>query len=813
MAIQSIDDAFINNSRQAFGGYVYNVQYNPTFSDSPSSMTIHFISEDGTYNKPVLSVKQPYSIRLGTGINLNMYAVESNLEKSAGGRTLQVKFVDGSIILDKKYVGLYKRHGLTGSSGCMIIVGQEFHPCDANMDGVIDITDQEYVSDPCNLSGTYSGITVTGENGEEITTFPPRPPTINLDYCSGLSKTRILEVGYNFNQLISGIKAAGIKVANIPKTNDWFFNQYTGPLRSTLRDWCADYGLQFFWENDELNFIDMKQEIKINPVLDESRLVSYSEKESLEGTVSRGVISYYSQDGDDGMSDCRSIGSMSLNPVGLRDLGQPQKEMYGSEMTNEDFAALCMLGKFNTNLRDSFILYDQSKLNLSSDNAFNNINDKKAYLKAVGINSIKKVIKKTDPLYNKVLTEMTKTVSKQIITDMTSGGAIVIAEYDPHFHNSIKEKETKFANEFMGKFYVGYGRPRLCNINQPNPIVTEGRVEFYEADNKIESLPYHKFLSSSGKQALLGDRYNKSGQNNVLNANLTILERSTNWMPNEGQHGDWMEYSYEAASRYNMHKLGSDGQGLAPSLQNIVDKYSDPTIKSDANQALGDLQKPYVTAFAIPYATMNMEYSELKNNDNEPDITNYNVDNVVTTYGLKDKRSFAIQEKGQWGIYIASPAQMMEKTDGYKMLYNNNAALPIRKEKIQTILQTDIDKCNENTMAFDITYKTVDINDIKLLGGNVCQTTEDTLKEIHEKVNKNMSFSVTTPRIEKTYEVVGVNFPSNTIASIKNGLVGLTISLRDNGAFSSYTFSNRPPIMPSMNLTLKTIYREKRNLL
>ena len=156
MAIHSIDKVTIDGKNRAFGGFIYAVDFEVGVLDQPSKVVITLVNDNGVYVEPELSVVKPYRIKIGNILDGKFYAIERRAQKSSGGRTLEVTFYDGSIILDRLWVGLLKRMGGVDTSvPGLIIVGTELHPCDIKEDGIFDQKDADLLAwqglDPCEL--------------------------------------------------------------------------------------------------------------------------------------------------------------------------------------------------------------------------------------------------------------------------------------------------------------------------------------------------------------------------------------------------------------------------------------------------------------------------------------------------------------------------------------------------------------------------------------------------------------------------------------------------------------------------------------
>ena len=114
---------------KAFGGWVYNANVELGFSQQPTSITLDIALDvqDGLYalktadfliSKEDLNVRATaltsgesyYKITLGTRAYRPMFLVSYEINGSPDGKTLKVKFVDYSLILDKTRIAIFKRH-------------------------------------------------------------------------------------------------------------------------------------------------------------------------------------------------------------------------------------------------------------------------------------------------------------------------------------------------------------------------------------------------------------------------------------------------------------------------------------------------------------------------------------------------------------------------------------------------------------------------------------------------------------------------------------------------------------------------------
>jgi hypothetical protein len=291
--------------KKMFGGYVYSLDCEFGGAGGRSSLTLNIVSETGEYSRPNLS-HALQSISVGNQVSFKGKLVSYNKELSPGKSTLKVVYKDGSDVLDKYYVGLYKRHAsLTSKLPNLIVVGKEYHPCDKNLDSSVSVLEDLQIDwcDPC----------------------PFYPENKYKETCSNDAQLQIQDVKYTFNELLSKIDGI-VSITAKPTSGDFyaFPKDYSGSLRSVLQQWCNDFGLTFYWDwkNDSLNFVDLKsaKQISVDQFISQQNISSYSAGESIEDTYSRGVISYYAREAREQRYSCGDDRTIGLVPFFISDL-------------------------------------------------------------------------------------------------------------------------------------------------------------------------------------------------------------------------------------------------------------------------------------------------------------------------------------------------------------------------------------------------------------------------------------------------------------------------------------------------------------
>lgn len=517
---KNIDTVTVNGSNKYLRGYIYDVNFQPSVGKEPSRLSISVINEDGVYSNPVLTIKQPSQIKIGS-INLNMYPIKYSKKESSQGKILEIEFIDGSFILEKIYVGLIKKHWAIPPERIifrqgrridtyyqpytieknLLILGRELHPCDINKDGKLDPSELKTAMDPCDPC--------------------PNCPTDKYDKeekCDKLSYQKVFDVAYTFFELLDGIGAiaanSGVNISvekpNIQQSKiDKFLKSYTGSLKQVLDQWCSDLGLAVIFDpvDNKLFFKDLTADVKlnesaINSIVDNSnvKIISKDIEESMENTYSHGSISLYERNGETKPYTCEKSQSLVIPIVSDFDIqGERKRKVYAAQgrvdVDWRDDTTSAILATYSEEIREAFwmrYVYGitdstqarnmKQKFELGKGSAnrstgfFEGINKK---IPEMGNLTIIQVIENTGFLQpadiNKLSTEdklacqqydyLTSRISDDITRNefIKNKGYYVIAYHEKELYEKRIDFEKKVFESF-GRFYVREGFIKLCGI-------------------------------------------------------------------------------------------------------------------------------------------------------------------------------------------------------------------------------------------------------------------------------------------------------------------------------------------------------------
>ena len=332
----------------AFGGWIYNTQLDIGFSQQPTTIGldialdaqatspngantlnnstgpdvgISFDINSGDLNLRYLPPanggmgENYYTVNIGGNVYEPMYLTSYDINGSSESKTLRVKLVDYSAILDKVQVGLFKRQGyhkpfskkfktapvvdavcpdcslsgvdywhVTGKVTGSIEFGSYFY----NHNGVYDLLPDPITGLSLTAAATYSDYFRERKNRHvwpATDSASTNSDKLNINGgtliigCEEFNETtcgNLAPVSYNFSELILSLSKAGIRFSQINKkdiANNWnahisgkidknpnYRQNYIGTLREVLNNWSSDFALDFYVTGKTICFIDLAQD-------------------------------------------------------------------------------------------------------------------------------------------------------------------------------------------------------------------------------------------------------------------------------------------------------------------------------------------------------------------------------------------------------------------------------------------------------------------------------------------------------------------------------------------------------------------------
>lgn len=272
-----------------FGGVIYGLNISQGFSNEPTKLTLNIVSKDGKYTTPTLNTQQ--TVTFG-GFSFQGTVWSYDFKESADEKILTVTLIDNSIILDRRYVLLWKR-GFLGANGSSKSITKKF-----------DFSDETILVPSRDSSqGIGFGYTKFVEKKLGIQSITTTSQALGSKNIGSLilvgtekfadSECDIPDTYYTFNDLKGAIQSY-VNGSNWPSNSVWRAT-HEGTLREVLSSWCADLGYDYYWDfkNNRLQFYNVSQGITLSlPNSTASNIISKETGASMEGTFRQYGLAY-----------------------------------------------------------------------------------------------------------------------------------------------------------------------------------------------------------------------------------------------------------------------------------------------------------------------------------------------------------------------------------------------------------------------------------------------------------------------------------------------------------------------------------------
>ena len=376
--LASEDQISIDGSNEIFGGYIFNASVDFSFSEGPTRIQISVVSENGIYdiNSTILesSLLSPSVITIGDQLVIDpVFLYEYEISKDGSANILNLTYVDGSILLDKIFIGLTNSHSNTsfGPITKTLSATLNCQPCPGSSKSrKVQVKNGVVTKD----GGTYGPI--TRDVNETLLT----QNTISR-WAGGFlvvgderfveNECQIPQVTYNFTKLLTVLGNAGIEIDGLFDLNADYLRDYHGTLREVLNNWCSDFGFSFYWNSfKKINSADDTDIVGIdlrNPIVDISTIkaafesidktdktvvTSLNEKFSLENTKKIYHVSSFKKESQTKSTSFTLYRQVLAENIGIDKLNLDQSYFHGR--TQEEFLKSCALARYDENLRDIY---------------------------------------------------------------------------------------------------------------------------------------------------------------------------------------------------------------------------------------------------------------------------------------------------------------------------------------------------------------------------------------------------------------------------------------------------------------------------
>lgn len=809
-----IEDIKVNGANgEIFNHYIYGSNLELGFSESPTKLTLNIVSKQAQRQIPPvtfpINLTTSYSIDLGGFLLSKMYLYSYEKNDTVGQSVATLNFIDGSFILDKIFVGLINRHYQLGNGPeKSFIVPVNCTTCDGR--GLV------------KRNGTFkrkaaNGVFVQGDakSGGSIMLGQEQ-------FVEGICD--IPDVTYNFSMLKKGMSQFGIKT-DIPDINPKYFQSYVGTLREVLSNWCADFGYTFYWDPKAgtLRNIDLKiptdNTIAIKNIINSSNtsnglaLESYSESQSLEGTVDQKHISRYLRPARTKTIDLTSLQTRSFPCI------KPEKFN-----VNEEAITRAVLGKYNDNARTLYCMK-----NLAN-------NGKYIGLTEVFVQEIISSEDKTDNIFTKIYEYGYKNDALTNFINNYNGAQVLIAVYNPALKEKYKTWESSVA-DMMGKYYQSSEEPiknyRQCDANlvYTRSVSLTPSAEKYTDKNKYD-LPFANAIA--GPEGVDGVEWDIP--------TLWLFSRNATYGTTEND--------------YNINMLNPDGtdplekmitqylpiEGAAYTLlfqvQSTAQKNKDQNTLNKVNQIIGrinelkqqsstDGERKVVFVFLPPKETLDkglitkwtFKNNELENFVDEKEVKKEEAcvtecerslieeacgkckDQPTPYVGLNStsSRTLRLESFGK-KIDLICPCE--QNYHGYETV-TTQQKIVVQGQKL---VFGSVGNVNSNSMSLQVIESDITNDLIETDGSSVINMfvpdgnnifSKITPAAYHNDLTAKLVNSITSPRSTINVSIIGTNLGQLApFVDPAQGLNSYNISLNENGATSQLTFSNRPKVLP-----------------
>jgi len=831
-----------------YGGLPYNINWNFNGGESPSTLTISVVSENGSYGTPRLGFN-PQSVQIGN-FNFRGYLTEYNLKSTPSQKILDLTYTDQSLDLDRWFVALNHKQGRIGLTlPNTIFVGKQYHPCDQNLDSTVSYEEsnkkQTDFCDPC-----------------------PFMPEDKYDFACDpvLSKFEIFEVYYTFNELIS--KIPGIFNVRVNASKYKFFKaQHTGNLRSVLSSWCSDLGLSYFWDpvDNTLNIVDRKKPINIPSPPSDTKIIDLTQGETIMNTFSRGFIGSFEKAGEIKNYNCSNESKENLKCLNIQDIFDQTKQGSLSQAeapleadVRELTAVISYLGR---EARTAFLWFwyyqnidaqATKRLIISESVKGQNDNSQSKVLKYLGNMKIKDVYsyQETDQeKYGKfmALKEQLSDIDKERFKnedkkrgrdpDKDPSYYFVLAEVDEELSERQMETDINLARNFLGKFWYKKLRAKIPGATNKNSQITvetpegEGSAQWYPVDEDLTTLPIfgfgHQPNSTVGKIVKDISKEQTENERNIDNAraaarsfgkdsknlrninSFILMERNVKWHIPGGNSGNgedalqWYDTLFQYYKDISPQVFGN-AEGRPEFLKKIA-----PEAENNSNYKLfivRDLKGTKNPEFEIEFQNVLHPDEPQKRKQRTNDIEDV-FGNTVTvnkgSWGLVDNKCIRIKMPG---ITFFPPVQALgnnrffqggngesiqDGESGFVVYAVSSADFQKFLPKQQLIYATPA--ANLNCAKIDYHIKQITEDNLSILNKGRCLIDNKTFSSYAQPISEFSAYTNSQPSKKMSFKMAGL-FPIRYVVS--QGLSSVSMEVSDNGVFTSYSFDDliiQPP--------------------
>jgi hypothetical protein len=429
----------------SYGGFVFGLDFSMSYSDAPSKLTYKVVSPSGTYINPTIGSDS--NVKFGD-FSFNGKVFSYEIEESISGKILSVTLIDNSVILDKKYVVVF-RPGIFGKMGSSKNVTLP----------VIFTADDEYY----DLADTGSGYQLVKKkftNGSVTRTVRSYNGTVGDIIIVGSEEPpdtvcEVAATSYTFIDLKATAGVAGI--SSCPISDSGVRKTYEGTLRSVLNSWCQDFGISYYWDysNNKLVFFDLKNPVFTIPTsVQNPSIISKKTSHSAEGKYNQLAANYFikpytpkttSLSKSNSRQKSITLPCLSFTQFIDKSLSEDGSTKYGGGRTKSEFITSAVCGYLSPSLRAFYNFAILGKLgpNCGITNS-----------SKISLNAGKVAGALTTSCYGEQMNNMAAFSSREI-DDLGQDWNCYLVNYDEGVEKKWEEIEQDIFTNKIGNFYRG----------------------------------------------------------------------------------------------------------------------------------------------------------------------------------------------------------------------------------------------------------------------------------------------------------------------------------------------------------------------
>jgi hypothetical protein len=751
-----------------YGGTIYGLSLSAGFSKEPSKLTLNIINSNGNYSPPNVGGIGKTSIRFGS-FNFIGIPWSWTINESAGEKTLQVEFIDGSVILDRYYFLLWKR-------GFFNDQGSQF-----GLRKVFDLSDIEYLV-PVFQNGL---IRFKVENLGSVT----------------INSTSRRSAGNSGNVLYAGTEEFKDSECTLPGTYytldqlksvspvpisfnapNGYRATHEGTLREVISQWCNDTGHDFYWDfsTDSIQYYKSSDGIaslsNIQPSSN-SKIIEKSETTTAEGTFAQVGFAYVAYPKEPIKSLLGTAKFSILVQISPYSIGYffnkngtassiSDRESWGRR-NKDDMLTAGFLGYINQNLRNIWALYEgfffacgydtSTSQKLTGGQKSTAISALKTAGYAENVAALEKLDEEGLPNYD-----------------------FYYADFDEGWLNTFQQIEQE-AIQFLGKYYQHAGRSgKFFYCSSTSTIEVQVNVQpeaqFVEELTDGNDFRNRKLFIRQGSMSHDAQSAAEAiGLNEDLIGKLEQLqpwhyEFANGQLPGVSTERNVLavipkqELVEKVISRFSIDFRSSLANGKETIVQDLINQASNDTenncgpfderFKKGSCQTAREKAEQIARDRKIPQQKPEKEYVD----------------------GLVARQSSGVQiNLGSGRLTLCGPSDSR-----YQVVYNYviNANF-LREGEIETIKFQGTGVSANNVARLDVIEDNV---------------TDPSFDDFGKPRNTNLprAVNITNSSPQRNIRYVFAGEPSGLTMTPRSGLSGLDISLSEDGFKTTVTFSTRP---------------------